>query len=160
MKTDSGNDLFEKRVADEYDMYSSFKKIETFPVDELKQQFRGSFFGCLFLPFMYLFLRPLSNKAVKDELKKRGYPAAEMRANEITSQQRIRIAICSALRDQPKDEIVTEAVFLKAITRTLIELAKDESLHISKDPILFAVVSYIIFSHGVNAYCSGSGEWS
>ena len=69
----------------------------------------------------------------------------------------IRNAIRNAFEELPKDEIVTEEIFVRVFTETLNDDDLRQRFDIPLDPVLFAMVGYGIFKMGIREYCGGNG---
>ncbi|MEJ7846790.1 MAG: hypothetical protein WKF92_01740 [Pyrinomonadaceae bacterium] len=144
---------FEKRVKEEYDNYKSLNDAENFPIEELQRGFQGSLFGCLFTPFFTLF-NP--KWILRKEREKRNYENFEIKVQSLLSENGVRLAIRDNFEKIPKDEIVTEEVFVSVFTETLREDDLRRQFNIPLNPILFAMVGYGIFKVGVREFCRGS----
>ena len=145
---------FGKRVKEEFEIYKSLNDAENFPIEELQSKFQGSLFGCLFSLFFTLF-NP--KRILRKEREKRNYGNFEIKVQSLLSENGVRLAIRDNFEKLPKDEIVTEEVFVRVFTETLREDDLRRQFNIPLNPILFAMVGYGIFKMGVREFCLGGG---
>jgi hypothetical protein len=138
---------FKAKVREEYYSYKSLEEIRKIPVRDTEKGFRGSLFGCLFIPLIRL-LDPYGKKIIRQKYEE-NYSPYRSQVDAIVQNDLMKSSLCSALRDLPNTEIVTEDVFINVLTDTLIE----PQLETPPIPALYALVGNKIFALGVRSFC-------
>lgn len=98
-------------------------------------------------------LDPIIKRVVAGQFEEQGFRALESRAEAIGQDPFFRTEICRAFRNLPKEAIVTERKFVSVMTDTLVQMEKTESLAVTHDAKLFAMIAHSIYLIGLESVC-------
>lgn len=109
--------------------------------------------GCLWTLF-FRALDKLSKKAADTYKEQKQTEKWEKEADRLLAVTVIRQALCSALQNVVKSEILNEERLVDTVIETLAGDAFRKTFAIHLEPVLFGFISYKLSKQGIEKYCN------
>ncbi len=144
---------FQNEVLGELDLIRSWEKMQSYSLEDgitNSDKTRG---GCLSILF-FRGLDKLSNKATESYKEQKSSEKWEKEAERLLAITVIREALCSALQDVVKKEILNDERLVHTIVKTLTDDIYKKTFAIHLNSVLFGFISYMLSKTGIEKYCN------
>lgn len=143
---------FQKQVLSELDSVRSLKKMPSSLLEESATN-SSEKLGCLWTLF-FRGMDKMSKKATDTYKEQKNFEKWEREAERLLAVTVIREALCSALENVVKREILNEERLVNTVIETLAGNDYKKTFAIHLEPVLFAFISYKLSHGGIEKYCS------